>query len=56
MSIFFNFPLTKNWRDNLSSSINNTKNDYEPDIFKNIQSGWDTYRDKRLETNRKNKS
>jgi hypothetical protein len=56
MSIFFNFPLTKNWRDNLSSSINNTNNNYEPDIFKNIQSGWDTYRDKRLETNRKNKS
>jgi hypothetical protein len=56
MSTFLNFPLTKNWRDDLSSSIHDRNSDYVPDIFKNIQSGWDTYRDKRLETKRKNKS
>jgi len=56
MSKFFNFPLTKNWRDDVSSSIHDRNNDYEPDIFKIIQSGWATYRDYRLEAKRKNKS
>ena len=56
MSNFLNFPLTKNWRDDVSSSIHDRNNDYEPDIFKIIQSGWATYRDYRLETKRKNKS
>ena len=56
MSKFLNFPLTKNWRDDVSSSIHDRNNDYEPDIFKTIQSGWATYRDNRLETKRKNKS
>jgi hypothetical protein len=56
MSKFLNFPLTKTWRDDVSSSIHDRNNDYEPEIFKIIQSGWATYRDCRLETKRKNKS
>ena len=51
---FFNFPLNKNWEDNLSSSVNDRNNSYEPEIFKRLKSGWTNYRDSRLEINKKN--
>jgi len=51
---FFNFPLNKNWKDDLSSSVNDRNNDYEPEIFKRLMSGWTIYRDSRLEINKKN--
>ena len=51
---FFNFRLNKNWEDNLSSSVNDRNNAYEPEIFKRLKSGWTNYRDSRLEINKKN--
>lgn len=56
MSKFLDFPLTKSWRDDLSSSIHDRNTDYEPKIFKTIQAGWETYRDSRLEAKRRNES
>lgn len=51
---FFNFPLNKNWEDNLSSSVNDRNNSYEPEIFNRLKTGWTNYRDSRLEINKKN--
>jgi hypothetical protein len=50
---FFNFPLNKNWEDNLSSSIHDRNNDYVPEIFRRLKSGWTIYRDYRLSINKK---
>jgi hypothetical protein len=50
---FFNFPLNKNWEYNLSSSIHDRNNDYVPEIFRRLKSGWTIYRDYRLSINKK---
>lgn len=48
---FLNFNLSKNWKDNLSSSVNDRNNDYTPEIFRKLVIGWNQYRDDRLQKN-----
>lgn len=48
ISNFFDFPLSKNWRDDLSSSIHDRNSDYQPEIFTNILRGWQKYRDTQI--------
>ena len=44
----FNLNLTKNWQGNLSKSIHKSDNDYEPKIFKAIESAFKKYMDTQL--------
>jgi hypothetical protein len=41
---FLGLKIAKNWDNNLSKSINNTNNLYQPSIFKDIENGWENYR------------
>ena len=41
---YFNIQLSKNWQSNLSKAVNNRNNDYEPQIIKKMQMGYDIYK------------
>jgi hypothetical protein len=40
---FLGIELSKEWQSNLSKSVHDRNNDYEPKIFKDILTGWLTY-------------
>ena len=56
ISNFFNFPLSKYWQDNLSSSIHDRNNDTESKIFSKFQKGWERYRDQQILKVKENKN
>jgi hypothetical protein len=56
LSNFFNFPLSKYWQDNLSSSIHDRNNDTESKIFSKFQKGWERYRDQQILKVKENKN
>lgn len=45
MAEAFNYKLGKNWQSNLSDSIHDRNNDYDPKIFQKMAEGYDRYKD-----------
>ena len=51
----FNYQLGEHWQSNLSDCINNRNTDYQPKIFEKLVKGFNDYRDKQIENNKKKK-
>jgi hypothetical protein len=49
-----NFKLTKNWKNDISSSIHKTKIGYQPPILEKLRSAFDSYKNEKIDKKRKN--
>lgn len=54
MAELLNFELTKSWKNDMSSNIHKTNNDYVPPIIKKLKKAYDEHKDKKIEKKRKN--
>ena len=55
MAKMFNYQLGEHWQSNLSDNINNRNTDYQPKIFDKLIKGFNDYRDRQIENNKKKK-
>jgi len=49
-----NFELTKSWKNDISSNIHKTNNDYVPPIIKKLKNAYDEHKDRKIDKKRKN--
>lgn len=44
IAIYFNIKLSEHWQSNLSKAVNKRNNDYEPQIFNTIKTGYSNFK------------
>lgn len=55
VAVAFNFNLGVYWQSNLSDNINNRNTDYQPKIFDKLKQGYNDYRERQIDKNKKKK-